>query len=229
MLKIYKIFLILILFLSPASTNAHVQHYDDLKRIEFDIYRNNKLIGTHVFSFTKVGEELKVKSLIKFQIKKLGVVLYKYQAEGTEIYQNGELVGFNSTTDQNGKSKYVNMKKENNEYSIDGSSYQGKAPVDFLIGTWWNHSLVKANAQISAVSGRIIKQKVEFIGKEKINFGSKTYNSLHFNFSSTDMKLKKNKRLNTDVWYDEETLYWVKASFDKQGKWEYRLTKVEKY
>ena len=31
-----------------------------------------------------------------------------------------------------------------------------------MIGTWWNHSIVEAKAQISAVSGRIIKQKVTF-------------------------------------------------------------------
>jgi len=227
--KIYKIIIILIITLSPFSSHAHTQHYDDLKRIEFNIFRNNKHIGTHVFSFTKIEEELKVKSIIKFQIKKLGIVLYKYHAVGTEVYKNDELVVFNSTTNQNGKPKYVNIKKENDEFIIDGSSYKGKAPLDFLIGTWWNHGIVKANAQISAVSGRIIKQKVDFLGKKEVNFGSKNYKALHFNFSSIDANLKKNKKLNTDVWYDEETLYWIKASFDKQGKWEYRLNKVEKY
>ena len=46
-------------------------------------------------------------------------------------------------------------------------------PEDYLLGTWWNHSIVKAKAQISAVSGRIIKQKVTFLGKETIKFGEK--------------------------------------------------------
>ena len=102
---------------------------------------------------------------------------------------------------------------ENGEYTINGSSYQGKAPIDYLLGTWWNHSIVKAKAQISAVSGRIIKQKVVFFGKESIKLGNKSYEALHFNFSSTDKKLTKDKKLNTDVWYDKKTLNWVKASF----------------
>ena len=95
-----------------------------------------------------------------------------------------------------------------------------------MLGTWWNHSIVKAEAQISAVSGRIIKQKVTFVGKEKIKFGDKILNTLHFNFSSTDNKLAKDKKLNTDVWYDEETLNWVKASFEKKGKWVYKLVSI---
>ena len=119
------------------------------------------------------------------------------------------------------------MIRENEEFLIDGSSYKGKASLDFLLGTWWNHSIVKAPAQISAVSGRIIEQKVTFIGKEIIKFKGKTYDALHFNFSSTDNKLSKDKKLNTDVWYDEKTLNWIKASFKKKGDWEYRLVSID--
>jgi len=55
MLKIYKIIISFILISLPFSTNAHVQHYEDLKRIEFDIYRNNQNIGKHIFSFKKLN------------------------------------------------------------------------------------------------------------------------------------------------------------------------------
>ena len=227
MFKIYKIIIFLILISLPFSTNAHVQHYDDLKRIEFDIYRNNKNIGKHIFSFKKSNGQLEVESAINFKIKKLGIIFYKYHVKGTEFYKDGKLVKFNSKTNQNGKEKYVNMELENGQHIIDGSSYQGKAPIDYLLGTWWNHSIVKAKAQISAVSGRIIKQKVTFLGKETIKIDDKSYKTLHFNFSSTDKKLSKNKKLNTNVWYDEKTLNWVKASFNKKGKWEYKLVSVE--
>jgi len=224
--KKYRILLIIFLITFPLFSFAHVEHYKDLNKIEFDIYRNNKLIGYHVFSFNNNDGLLEVKSEIKFAIEKFGVKLYDYQVTGTEVYKDDDLVKFNSKTNQNGKSKYVNIKYENGELIVDGSSHKGKVPVSYLIGTWWNHSLVKAPAQISAVSGRIIKQKVNFIGKETINFNGKIINTLHFNFSSTDSDLKKNKKLNTDVWYDEKTLNWVRASFKKKGNWEYRLKNI---
>ena len=227
MIKIYRIILLLIFVTFSFSTKAHVQHYDNLKRIEFDIYRNNQNIGKHIFSFNKSNGQLAVESEINFEIKKLGIVFYKYYVKGTEVYNAGKLVKFNSKTNQNGKEKYVNMKLHNGEYEINGSSYQGKAPTDYLLGTWWNHSIVEAEAQISAVSGRIIKQKVTFLGKEIVKINDKSYKTLHFNFSSTDKKLSKDKRLNTDVWYDEKTLNWIKASFEKKGKWEYRLISID--
>ena len=227
MSKIYKIITLFFITNLFISATAHINHYDNLNRIEFDIYRNDKNIGKHIFSFKKLEKELAVKSEINFEIKKFGIVLYDYYAEGTEIYKDGELIKFNSKTNQNGKNKYVNMLLVGNEYAIDGSSFKGKTSSEHLIGTWWNHNLVSAKAQISAVSGRIIHQKVIFLGKETIVINDKKYNTLHFNFSSTDKKLDKKKKLNTDVWYEEESLYWVKASFEKKGKWEYRLISVE--
>ena len=227
MFKTYKILILLIYVTFALPANAHVQHYENLNRIEFDIYRNNKHIGQHVFSFKKIDDQLAVESEINFEIKKLGIVLYSYHVKGTEYYKDGKLIKFNSKTNQNGKEKFANIKLENEELVIDGSSYKGKVPTDYLLGTWWNHSIVEAEAQISAVSGRIIEQKVTFLGKEDIKIGEKNYKTLHFNFSSTDKKLKKDKKLNTDIWYEEKTLNWVKAFFKKKGNWEYRLRVIE--
>ena len=214
------------LIIFPISSKSHVEHYKNLNNLEFDIYRNNKHIGKHTFSFKRQDNKLSVESEIDFEIKKLGVVLYKYNVRGEEVYENNNLIKFNSKTRQNKKDKYVNINVENNNFLIDGSSYKGKAPISFIIGTWWNHSIIKAKAQISAVSGRIIKQKIEFIGKEKLKVKNKVYNTLHFNISSTDKKLNKDKKLNTDVWYDEETLNLIKVYFDKKGKWEYKLVNL---
>ena len=222
----YRILIIFLLLVPTTKVSSHVQHYENLNRIEFDIYRNNKHIGKHIFSFKKKNGQIEVDSEIDFQIKKLGVVLYKYYVRGKEIYKDGKLVKFNSKTNQNGKNKYVNLILSNNDLNIDGSSFKGKVPSDYILGTWWNHSIVEAEAQISAVSGRIIKQKVTFLGKKTIEVNGKKYNTLHFNFSSTDKKLAKDKKLNTNIWYDEETLNWVKASFEKKGKWEYKLLSV---
>jgi len=131
MTKIYRIIIFLTLINLPFSTYAHIQHYDDLNRIEFDIYRNNKHIGKHIFTFIKSDEQLVVESEINFKIIKLGIVFYKYHVKGTEIYKDGKLIKFNSKTNQNGKEKYVNTKLENEEYTIDGSSYKGKVPKDY--------------------------------------------------------------------------------------------------
>ena len=74
-------------------------------------------------------------------------------------------------------------------------------------------------------SNKILNNKI--FTKKVIQVNGKNVEALHFNFSSSDEKLDKDKKLNTDVWYDESTLNWVKASFKKKGNWEYKLVVME--
>ena len=227
-MKKYLLSIALIFFLS-VEINAHVDHYSKYNYLEYELFRNNKSIGYHKYKFQRNGANLEIDNEVNFKITKFGVDLYKYYAKGVEKYKNGVFLEFNSITNQNKKKKYVNITIDptDKKFIIDGSSYKGKANKDLIIGTWWNHEIVQKKAQISAVSGRIIEQKVEFIGKEEIQIGDKVYKTLRFNFSSSDPSLSKDKKLNTDIWYEEETFLWVKAAFDKTGYWEYRLKKVK--
>ena len=221
-----KLLLSIFIFSSISfETFSHVGHYAKFNYLEYELFRNNTPIGYHKFDFKREGQNLIIDSEIKFKITKLGIDLYQYYAAGQEKYNDGVFSGFSSKTNQNKKEKYVNISIDKNDKNlvIDGSSYKGKADKDFIIGTWWNHEIVQKKAQISAVSGRIIEQKVEFLGKEDVTFGDKTYKTLKFNFSSTDPSLSKDKKLNIDIWYEEDTYLWVKAAFDKTGFWEYRL------
>ena len=227
-MKKYLFSIALILLLS-VEINAHVDHYSKYNYLEYELFRNNKSIGFHKYKFERKGSNLTINNEVSFNITKLGVNLYRYYAKGVEKYENGIFSGFNSTTNQNKKEKYVNISIDPTDKNliIDGSSFKGKANKDMIIGTWWNHEIVQKKAQISAVSGRIIEQKVEFIGKEDVKIGDKVYKTLRFNFSSSDPSLSKDKKLNTDIWYEENSFLWVKAAFDKTGYWEYRLKTVK--
>ena len=227
-MKKYLLSIAIIFFLS-IEIKAHVDHYSKYNYLEYELFRNNKLIGYHKYNFKRNKDNLIIDNEVSFKITKFGVDLYKYYAKGVETYKNGIFSGFNSETNQNKKEKYVNITidPKDNNLVIDGSSFKGKVDKDLIIGTWWNHEIVQKKAQISAVSGRIIEQKVEFKGKEEVKIGDKVYKTLRFNFSSSDPSLSKDKKLNTDIWYEEGTYLWVKAAFDKTGYWEYRLKKVK--
>ena len=221
-----KLFLLLAFFITQLYFNpsfAHVLHYQNLNKLEFDLYRNNELIGQHIYLFDRNGQNLSVYNKINFKIKIFGVTVYKYHSEGQEKYIDGKFNSFSAITDHNKKEKFCKIYKKENKFFIEGSSYKGEAPEDFIIGTWWNHEIIKRGAQISTGSGRIIEQIVRFIGKEDIEINNKQYSTLKFNFFSSDPSLSEGKKLNMNIWYDETNLIWLKASFKKNGDWEYRL------
>ena len=220
---------IAIFFFANTKSFGHVEHYAKYNYLEYELFRNNNSIGYHKYDFKREGKNLTIYNEVSFKITKLGIDLYEYYASGQEQYTDGVFSGFKSKTNQNKKEKYVNIsiEKKDKNLIIDGSSYKGKADKDIIIGTWWNHEILQKKAQISAVSGRIIEQKVKFLGKEDVKIGDKTYKTLKFNFSSSDPSLSKDKKLNTDIWYEEDTYLWVKAAFDKMGYWEYRLKEIK--
>ena len=219
---------IAIFFLLSIESFTHVGHYSKYNYLEYELFRNNKSIGYHKYNFNRNEDELSIKSEVSFKISKLGVDLYKYFAKSEENYNKGIFKSYYSKTNQNKKNRYVNIEVDSsdNYLIIDGSSYKGKADINFIVGTWWNHEIIKAKAQISGISGRIIEQTVTFIGKEDVQIDDKTYKTLRFNFKSSDQTLPDSKKLNTDIWYEEDTYLWVKAAFDKTGYWEYRIKKV---
>ena len=219
---------IAIFFLFIVQSFSHVQHYAEYNYLEYELFRNDNSIGYHKYDFKREGDNLSIESEVSFKISKLGVDLYKYFAKSEENYEKGIFKSYFSKTKQNKKDRYVNIRHDINidKLIIDGSSYKGEADKDFIVGTWWNHEIIKKRAQISGISGRVIEQTVTFIGKEEIKIGDKTYKTLRFNFKSSDETLPDSKKLNTDIWYEENTYLWVKAAFDKTGYWEYRLKKV---
>ena len=222
------IFSITIFFLFIVQSFSHVEHYAEYNYLEYELFRNNVSIGFHKYDFKREGDSLSIKSEVSFKISKLGVNLYKYFAKSEENYDKGIFKSYFSKTKQNKKDRYVNIKfqPKKDNLIIDGSSYKGEASKDYIVGTWWNHEIIKKKAQISGISGRIIYQTVSFRGKETVKIGNKTYKTLRFNFKSSDETLPDSKKLNTDIWYEEDTYLWVKAAFEKSGYWEYRIKKV---
>jgi hypothetical protein len=217
---------ILIFFLTYSlSSNAHMGHYNKLDKIEMEILRDGEVIGYNYYFFKRDGSKTTVTNQIKFSIELFGATIFEIEGYGEEKYIDSELISFNSKTLQNDKKKYVNLEfdKEIDKFNIQGSSYNGLASTNNVVGNWWNHKNLQSNSQISPVSGSIKEQIVTFIGKEKIELYGTTYEVDHFKLTSKDMSLPKDKRLNFDIWFDKKNSLILKVAYSRLGNWEYRV------
>ena len=220
-----KIIVILFLFIYPTNSIAHIGHYIKYNKIEMEIFRNGELIGYNHYFFNRNGAETIVTNQIKFTVKLLGATVFQIEGYSEEKYLKDQLVSYNSKTLQNDKKKFVNLtfNQKSKKFDIKGSSYNGEALADNVIGNWWNHKILQASSQISPISGSIKGQVVTFLGKEKIDLYGKVYDVDHFTLKSKDMSIPKNKRLDFDIWYDRKNLMILKVSYSRMGNWEYKL------
>jgi len=225
-----KNFFILIIFLTYSlSSNAHMVHYNKFNKIEMEILRDGEVIGYNYYFFKKDGDKTTVTNQIKFTVKLFGATIFEIEGYGEEKYIKDKLISFNSKTLQNDKKKYVNLKfnEQLDKFDIRGSSYNGEATSNNVIGNWWNHKILQTDSQISPVSGSIKEQIVTFIGKEKIELYGKTYEVDHFKLISKDRSLPKDKRLNFDIWFDKKNSLILKVAYYRLGNWEYKVKKFE--
>ena len=214
--KIISLIISFVFILIDVS-NAHIQHYANLNEIKFEIYRNDNKVGYHNIIFTRDKGMLIVKNKIQFEIKKLGISFYKYQSEGTEVYdQDGLLFTFNSKTSDNKKMKFCNIEVKNDKnYLIEGTNYKGFLNKDFAISSYWNHEILKKNTQVSGITCKIRNQKVAFLKNETIEVEGQPTKTVVFNIQG--------EGLDTRIWYRKKDMAIARQILNQKGIWRYEI------
>ena len=207
--------------LFPTIANTHVQHYKNLQRIEFDIYRNNDLVGYHKVNVKKKDDNTKeIITDILIEVKILGIKVHTYKSYGVETYKNEELIEFKSKTQDGSDNDYCNIKKiSDGKYSFDGMTENKKYIYEltekFYPALWWNHESLLSNNYVLGQGCRNLKTKITFLNKEtkKINDKNEVVNFYNI----------KGDNLDINIGYTEKDLKWVDMKFTLKGDWEYKL------
>ena len=112
-------------------------------------------------------------------------------------------------------------------FNIKGSSFNGKAPSDAVVGNWWNHNILQSEVVVSPLSGSLKFQEVIFLSKEILKIDDNIFNTSRFKII-----LRKNiddeKKEEFNVWLDDKSKIILKVSYSKFGDWEYIVKKIEK-
>tara|TARA_B100001564_G_scaffold291297_1_gene255323 strand:+ start:1459 stop:2145 length:687 start_codon:yes stop_codon:yes gene_type:complete len=225
----FKFFFFLFL-IYPSFLYSHVNHYNKIKFIEMDVLRNGKKIGYNKYNFIAKNDFLIVKNETNFVAKVIGFNLLKINSSSTETYKNGKLIKYKSITTQNKKNKYNNLALDEKKkiYNIKGSSFNGVAPLNALIGNWWNHNILQSEIIISPVSGSLKFQKVYFLSKEMLKISGDNYSTRKFKIvMKKNIDDKKSEEFN--VWLDDKSKIILKVTYSKLGDWEYIVKNIKKY
>ena len=207
---------------------ADEPHYKNISKIEMDVLRNDKIIGYSNYFFKRDKDIMIVENYTKFAVEMFGVKVFSINSESKEIYQKDMLISFESKTLQNEKSKFVklNFNKNKNKFIINGSSYVGEASIDNIIGNWWNSKILDTKTQISPLSGSIKKQEVKLTNKDEIDYKGRTVKLFQFKLKSAE-DLPDDKKLDFDIWLNQNEGIIFKVKYNRLGSWEYRLKNYE--
>ena len=218
MFRFFLVFIFIIFY--SLNLNAHIDHNKNLNKIEFDIYRNNEKVGYHKVTFSNKNGFKEVSTDVYFDIKLLGVSIYKYHSLGKEIYKDHKLIEFKSTTKDGNDKDYCNITmSKSGEYNFDGTTegkfFKYSSKKDFSLGTWWNHEVLINNNFVLGQSCRSTETKITFLNKEEKLINNKKQIVQFFNVKGEGIDVK--------IGFTDNTLQWVSMDFSLKGEWKYQL------
>ena len=203
-------------------------NHKNISKIEMDVLRNDEVIGYSNYFFKHNGDTMTVENYTKFIVEIFNVKIFSINSKSKEIYQKNKLISFESSTLQNDKKKFVKLiyDKTKKKFVINGSSYNGEANIDNIIGNWWNSKILDTKTQISPLSGSIKKQEVKLTNKDEIDYKGKTVKLFQFKLKSAE-DLPDDKKLDFDIWLNQNEGIIFKVKYNRLGSWEYRLKNYE--
>jgi hypothetical protein len=218
MFRFFLVFIFKIFY--SLNLNSHIDHNKNLNKIEFDIYRNNEKVGYHKVTFSNKNGFKEVSTDVYFDIKLLGVSIYKYHSLGKEIYKDHKLIEFKSTTKDGNDKDYCNITmSKSGEYNFDGTTegkfFKYSSKKDFSLGTWWNHDVLINNNFVLGQSCRSTETKITFLNKEEKLINNKKQIVQFFNVKGEGIDVK--------IGFTDNTLQWVSMDFSLKGEWNYQL------
>ena len=96
--------------------------------IDFSVLRKGKPFGSHVLTFDRdENGRLTVTTDVDLQVKFGPITAFKYRLDSVEEWMNGELVGLNGTSNNDGRKGRVSAKADAGDLMVESEPEKGTA------------------------------------------------------------------------------------------------------
>lgn len=178
------------------------------KSWNYDVIRKGKNIGTHSYTFTENGNNLKVDVLTDIKVKIGFIPVYRFKTQGTEEWDEGKLTAYKSTSDDNGEDKYLII---NNNYLESNLKKESFISSNYVPASLWSFSTVTQSELLNTLDGSLMKVSITKLGDEEIS-------------SIVTTKYEIAGEFKRSLWFDKNNkLIQVKFSGDDGSEILYRL------
>ncbi len=169
---------------APAPTEA----------LRFAIMRNGEQIGTHTIEINRDGPETNVRVTTQLAVKVLFVTAYRLQHNATERWVNGQLVAFDSTTDNNGVRHKVSAARSVSGLEVEADGKKSRVDQNIFPASLWNPELMRRKMALDPQDGQVDPISITDVGTEDLNVGARALKAHHYGIKG---------RYSQDIWYDE--------------------------
>jgi hypothetical protein len=158
----------------------------------FLVLRHGNVIGEHVFTFSRRGEDFVVEIAIDIAVELLGVTLFRFTHRAEEVWRDGWLHALVSATDDDGALWRVRSERRDgalrgtvNDVGFDVSGYLVPASL-------WHRDTPKSRVLFGTIDARVKVVNSADLGVEPVPAAGRPVTARHVRLTG---------ELERDVWY----------------------------
>lgn len=171
--------------------------------IAFDVFRENKRVGSHTVRFDRLDRELRVNSRFELSIDVLFFTVYQFQYQSDATWRAGAIERISVDVDDNGEAFQLKAKRRGEITEIQSDA----GLVNFTGGLFptnhWNADVLRASQVLNTLTGKVNTVSIEARGRENIVTKRGVIEATRYAYTG---------ELETEVWCDASGR-WVKMRF----------------
>ena len=183
-------------------------------KVEFDVYRSGRSIGTHRLEFSEEQGMLRVDVEMDLHIRVLAVFNYRYNYQATEWWKEGVLQKLDVQVNDDGELTQMTASLEGDQLRLVEGDETRWLPHDLITTNHWNAAILSQEAVLNTLTGESSQLSVEFLGDTKAPAG----------LEEVAVRLYRlgGELEDTQTWYDESGR-WLGMEFSARDDSRIRL------
>jgi len=185
--------------MSASNTNDLYPGIPTSQALAFRAVRNGTRLGTHTVRFVRSDRALNVEIAIDYTVKIGLFTVFRYTLRAQECWQNGELISFDCTTNNNGKQEFARAAREDAALMVEGTrARRYSAPEGAILCSHWNKTQL-AVPTINPQDGSLLNFVVSSRGKAVVaNSAGRKHDCERFHMLGPNP---------IDLWYDDSGVW----------------------
>ncbi|WP_151669301.1 DUF6134 family protein [Nitrincola schmidtii] len=184
------------------------------QKVEFDVYRSGRSIGSHRLEFSEEQGMLRVDVEMDLHIRVLAVFNYRYNYQAIEWWKDGVLQQLEVQVNDDGDLTRLSAFLEGDQLRLVEGDETRWLPNDLITTNHWNIAILSQEAVLNTLTGESSRLSVEFLGDTKAPAGGEEVAVRLYRLGG--------ELEDTQTWYDENGR-WLGMEFSARDDSRIRL------
>ncbi|MCR5864686.1 DUF6134 family protein [Aquincola sp. J276] len=159
----------------------------------FEVQLDGKPVGEHRFSLSTEGSERRLRSIASFDVKLLGITVYRYRHEARERWKGDCLAELEARTDANGKPTTVSARLEPEGLRVSAPAGMAALPACTMTFAYWHPALRRQAQLLNPQTGRNVAVQMVPVGTGMIDVRGSAVPAEHWRLTGDESPI--------ELWY----------------------------